>query len=205
MDPSQFPAADRPVISALCLPTRYLITGTEPHQPEAFVRHLGEVLQRTGIGILQLRRPDLDSHAYATIAQRCADLCRQAQAKLLLNCDLELAAELPGDGVHLTEARLRSLKQRPLLGKPLLGASCHDALALAKAAALDCDYALLSPVQRTQSHPQARPLGWSHFAELVDQAQLPVYALGGLGQADLETAISHGAQGIAGIRGFWSD
>jgi 8-oxo-dGTP diphosphatase len=205
MQASQFPAADRPVINALRLPNRYLITSTEPRQPEAFIRHLGEVLERTRIGILQLRRPDLERGDYAAIAERCADLCRQARTRLLLNCDPELAADLPGDGLHLSQARLLALPQRPRLGKPLLGASCHDARSLAKASDLELDYALLSPVLPTQSHPQARPLGWTGFADLVDQAQLPVYALGGLDQRDLETAISQGAQGIAGIRCFWSE
>jgi 8-oxo-dGTP diphosphatase len=32
---------------------------------------------------------------------------------------------------------------------------------------------------------------------------LPVYALGGVGPPDLATARAHGAQGVAGIRGWW--
>jgi 8-oxo-dGTP diphosphatase len=39
---------------------------------------------------------------------------------------------------------------------------------------------------------------------LVDSARLPVYALGGVADDDLETAITHGAQGIAGISGYWN-
>jgi 8-oxo-dGTP diphosphatase len=46
-------------------------------------------------------------------------------------------------------------------------------------------------------------LGWPRFAELADRAALPVYALGGLGIADLDRAIRSGAQGIAAIRGLW--
>lgn len=203
MDPSQFPAADRPVISALRLPTRYLITGSDPSQPDAFIRQLEQVLAQSQLRILQLRTPGLDARDYADLAERCAAVCRQTGAQLLLNCDLALATALPGDGLHLTEARLAALTERPQVNKTLVGASCHGAEALAKATALGLDYALLSPVQHTQSHPAATPLGWRAFAGLVDQAGLPVYALGGVDDSDLDKALGHGAQGIASVRGFW--
>jgi 8-oxo-dGTP diphosphatase len=36
-----------------------------------------------------------------------------------------------------------------------------------------------------------------------EQVSLPIYAIGGLGRDDLTDARSHGAQGIAAIRGLW--
>ena len=55
----------------------------------------------------------------------------------------------------------------------------------------------------TPSHPDARPLGWQRFAELVAGSPLPVYALGGLTAADLDAAIAHGAHGLALRRAAW--
>jgi 8-oxo-dGTP diphosphatase len=95
------------------------------------------------------------------------------------------------------------LKRRPGLPGELVGASCHDAAELTQAVAFGLDYALLSPVKATTSHPSANPLGWSRFSALVDPIPLPVYALGGLTPADLAEAVRHGAQGIAAIRGLW--
>jgi len=57
-------------------------------------------------------------------------------------------------------------------------------------------------VCETASHPEASPLGWNRFAELVRDARLPVYALGGVGPADLDRARAAGAQGVAGIGAF---
>jgi 8-oxo-dGTP diphosphatase len=85
-----------------------------------------------------------------------------------------------------------------------VGASCHGATDLARAADLGLDYALLSPVMPTASHPGAPYLGWDRFSALAEVARLPVYALGGLGPRDLELAIDQGAQGVAAIRGLWS-
>ncbi len=84
-----------------------------------------------------------------------------------------------------------------------MGASCHDAGDLDRAARLGLDYALLSPVQPTVSHLDVPPLGWDRFAALADRALLPVYALGGLCPADQQRAFRKGAQGVAAIRGLW--
>jgi 8-oxo-dGTP diphosphatase len=203
MDPAQFPAADRPVIGALCLPSRYLITGSGPRPTDAFAGHLRRVLSATEIRIVQLRAPWLNEDEFTGLARRCADVCHSAGARLILNCAPSVAAEVDCDGLHLSEARLRSLAERPTIDRAPIGASCHDASSLARAADLGLDYALVSPVQRTLSHPDVTALGWTRFAELVETARLPVYALGGVADDDLHTAIAHGAQGVAGIRGYW--
>lgn len=202
MDPDAFPAADRPVILALRLPPLYLITGEDPRDPERFLERLSHALA-AGVRLVQLRAHGLDDEAYADLARAAYPVCKIHGARLLLNRDPALVRELPGHGLHLTAARLADLERRPLGTDRLVGASCHHAGELARAAALGLDYALLSPVQATASHPDARPLGWDAFAELTDEAAIPVYALGGLAPSDLDLAVTHGAQGVAAIRGLW--
>ena len=61
----------------------------------------------------------------------------------------------------------------------------------------------LSPVKATLTHPetfQSGGMGWQTLGELAKLSDVPVFALGGVGQADLATAYEHGATGIAGIR-----
>jgi len=85
----------------------------------------------------------------------------------------------------------------------LLAASCHDTSELAHAEHIGVDFAVLSPVAATDTHPGATPMGWPRFRELVEEVNLPVFALGGMGPGDLDAAWEHGGQGIAGIRGLW--
>jgi 8-oxo-dGTP diphosphatase len=203
MDPDRFPAADRPVISALCLPRRYLITGSKPRTADAFGEHLQRVLSATRVSLVQLRAPWLSEDEFTALARRCSVICRRAGARLILNCGHHIPASVDYDGLHLSEAGLRSLSRRPAINRGRIGASCHDASALARAAELGLDYALLSPVRPTASHPGAPAMGWERFAEMVEMARLPVYALGGVADDDLDTAIAHGAQGVAGIRAYW--
>jgi 8-oxo-dGTP diphosphatase len=157
----------------------------------------------SGIRLIQLRAHGLDQAAYRDLAHRVFERCDQGEVQLLLNRALEQAHDLPRHGLHLTASLLMALKVRP--GRPgeLVGASCHDAAELRQAERLGLDYALLSPVQTTASHPNTLPLGWGRFADLVDAVTLPVYALGGLAPQDLNAAFRHGAQGIASIQGLW--
>ena len=204
MDPEVFPAADGPVIAALRLPERYLITGADSRVPERFLDCLDRALAQ-GVHLVQLRAHALSDADYGRLAVEAFRLCTGHGARLLLNRDSASVRDLPGHGLHLTAWRLHRLTHRPGDDRQLIGASCHDARELSHAARLGLDYALLSPVRATRSHPDAHPLGWPRFAALAEGAGLPVYALGGLGPADLERAFVHGAQGIAAIRGLWPD
>ncbi len=202
MQPDDFPAADRPIIAALRLPALYLITGEDPRDPDGFAGRLSLALGR-GARIVQLRAHALSDEDYARLAANAFQICERYDARLLLNRHPDVACDLPCHGLHLTAKRLAGFSRRPLDDKRLVGASCHDAGDLDRAARLGLDYALLSPVQPTVSHSDAPPLGWDRFAALAERALLPVYALGGLGPADQDRAFRKGAQGVAAIRGLW--
>jgi 8-oxo-dGTP diphosphatase len=94
-------------------------------------------------------------------------------------------------------------KSRPVPAGAWLAASCHDARELDQAARIGVDFAVLSPVAATPSHPQAPAMGWQRFRQLVGRVNLPVFALGGMGPEQLGTAWEHGGQGIAAVRSLW--
>ncbi len=190
-----FPAANAPVVNALALPSRCLITG-EAASDAAFLEHLEAALAR-GVGMVILR----GARALGLAGEGMARI-RTAGALAILNADPAEALRLGMDGVHLNRHRLMTLRHRPP-GLRWVGASCHDAPELAHAAALGLDYAFLSPVLPTASHPGAEPLGWPRFAGLAADHVLPVYALGGVGEPELAQALAHGAQGVTGIRAWW--
>jgi len=120
---------------------------------------------------------------------------------VLCNGDVASARAWGCDGVHLTAAALAATKSRP--HGLLCGASCHTRVEVERAGELGLDFAMLGPVFPTPTHPGAPTLGWEGFAAIVAETPLPVYALGGLGRADLAEAISHGAHGVALRRGAW--
>lgn len=203
VNPDWLPEVDRPVLASLKLPDRYLITPSPvPGEETSFLAALGIALHQ-GVKLVQLRAPGWDRLALADLARQAHALCRHAGAQLLLNADYPLAAVLGLEGVHLPGRIAASLRQRPLPVDRLVGVSCHDLAELSHAVAIGADFATLSPIRETTSHPQATPLGWKRAAEMTATACLPVYALGGLEAEELPTAFDHGFQGIAAVRSIW--
>jgi 8-oxo-dGTP diphosphatase len=125
----------------------------------------------------------------------------EAGAKVLVNNDDALARELGADGVHLAASQLMRATQRG--DHALVAASCHTRAEIEHAGALGLDFAVLGAVQPTATHPDQTPLGWQRFGELVAEAPLPVYAIGGMKPSDMDTARELGAQGIAMQRAGW--
>ncbi len=199
-----FPAADAPVITALRLPPRYLITPEPEGDTTRFLDNLQHSLE-AGVHLVQLRAKSCGRTAYAELARAAASLCSEFGAKLLLNAESEQVSELGAQGVHLDSRRLHTLSERPLGPEYWVGASCHGPHDLQQARAIGADFAVLSPVRPTASHPGAAAMGWACFAKWAEDASLPVYALGGMEVADMDSAWNHGAQGIAAIRGLWGE
>lgn len=198
------PPADRPVVAALHQPDRYAVTPAPAadEADDAWLAGVERVLA-SGARRLQVRLPGVDDDRRGRLAAAAAVLARAVGAEVLVNGDPALATSL-GLGLHLPAARLMALARRPVAADVPLGASCHNAEELRQAEAIGCDFAVLGPVAPTASHPDAAGLGWAGFAALRETVSLPIYAIGGLGPEAIASARDHGAQGVAGIRAFWS-
>ncbi len=197
----EFPAADRPVLTALKLPDRYLITGGAEDDAH-FLHKLQKVLEQ-GIQLIQLRAPERSRESYLALAERVVVQAHLAGAKVLLNGEPGWVESVGADGIHLNGHRLKQMDRRPLEQNLLISASCHNREELDQAAGIGVDFAVLSAVLPTQTHPDRTPLGWERFTELVEPAPFPVYALGGVNQEHIGQARQHGGQGVAAIRAFW--
>ncbi|HUS25633.1 MAG TPA: thiamine phosphate synthase, partial [Candidatus Binatia bacterium] len=86
----------------------------------------------------------------------------------------------------------------------VFAASAHGRADLEHARRTGADCAVLGSVRSTPTHPGREPLGWEGFDAAAWEAGLPVYAIGGLGPAELPDAWAHRAQGVAGISAFWA-
>ncbi len=198
----EFPEADAPILRRLWLPPLYLITDSQRFGRDEFLIPLERAL-RVGARLVQLREPHLPPGEYQAYARKIAGLCHRYHAILLLNAEPEWAQRCGADGVHLNSRRLLACQKRPLENKYWVAASCHNAQELQQAGRIEADFAVLSPVAPTASHPDAKPLGWEAFSRLCVGANLPVYALGGMRAQDLGRARQAGAQGLAMVSEIW--
>jgi 8-oxo-dGTP diphosphatase len=197
-----FPAANQPILAAARLPAEYLITPDNLDNPE-LLRGMQKAIAN-GIKLIQLRAPNRYDPQYRDLAVDAAGLCA-GKAQLMLKGPLEWLGDFPSAGWHLTAEQLRKYasKGRPFPEHRWLAASCHSAEELTLAEQMGVDFVTLSPVQPTQTHPEAMPLGWELATELIGGFSKPVFLLGGVGPDERSRAWDSGAQGVAGIRAFW--
>jgi 8-oxo-dGTP diphosphatase len=203
IDVGMLTRADRAILQALRLPPRYPCTPAETpaDRPGACFERLGRAISR-GESLLQLRLPLWPRSQVRELASALLPLARRHGARLMLHGDID-GARLLGVGVQLRSAQVLSLSERPLPLNQLVGASCHDAQQLAGAGVIEADFATLSPLAAIAGQAQPATLGWPAFRALVEDASLPVYALGGVDPSAITQAKAHGGQGIAGAQGFW--
>jgi 8-oxo-dGTP diphosphatase len=200
IDVSPLLPANGPILSALAIPETYGITGFSASEQSQALAAVDAAL-RDGLRLIQVRGKDWPAEAFADYAREIVVRARSSGARVLINGDIELAQRCGADGVHLTSQQLNALKSRPPLA--LVGASCHSKKELYRAEVLGADFAVLGPVLPTPTHPEAQLLGWPGFAAAVAETRIPVFALGGLHEADRTQSLINGAHGLAMIRGVW--
>ncbi|MGE5476415.1 MAG: thiamine phosphate synthase [Bacteroidales bacterium] len=141
------------------------------------------------------------------LARALARAARRRRVALLVGGgDWRLAAAVGADGVHLPETLARTLADPGLRlwlrRGHVLSVAAHSRAALARAAGLGADAALLSPVFPTASHPGAPTLGATRFALWARAARLPVVALGGVnGRTARALRCAAGCAAIGGLLG----
>ncbi|WP_175772862.1 thiamine phosphate synthase [Paraburkholderia phenazinium] len=183
------------------LPRRYLVTPEPLGERNKFLGSLEKALFG-GIRLVQLRSKLLSSDDYMNLVREAVRLCHRHDARLILNGPAA-NGYCAADGVHMTSAELMKCASSDLSSNLLISAACHNEREVLHAKDLGIDFVTVSPVLPTASHPGAPALGWQRFAEVASCATMPVFALGGLTDTDLNLAISNGAHGIAAIRSLW--
>lgn len=188
------------VLRALMLPQVCGITmAADVGETEFLVR--ARIALDRGLKLIQLREKDWPEARQRALCEALVDLARPHGARVVLNGSADNARAWGCAGVQWTSVALTAATARP--EGLLCSASCHTRDDIAKAGALALDFALLAPVLPTPTHLDASTLGWEGFATVTAGASLPVFALGGLSRSDLDTAIAHGAHGIALRRAAW--
>lgn len=192
--------ANAPILSALTLPSTYAITNMQELGEPLFFSRLESALLN-GLRLIQIREKALSPDALKEFAQRVIAIASGFNARVLINGDQSLACEIGAAGVHFSSQQLMALRDKPT--NILCAASCHNPQELEQAQQLGLDFVVCSPVLPTLSHAGAPALGWQKFAELIHGCSLPVYALGGLAENDMQQAWTHGAHGVAMQRSVW--
>ena len=137
------------------------------------------------------------------LGKKLEALCRKKRLIFLVAGDGALAQNLSANGIHLSEVHIREVPfWRSKHPNWLITVAAHSEAALQKAARAGADAALVSPVFKTQSHPEAKALGATRLRRLAASCPIPVYALGGVNSRTQRLLKNIGLCGLAGISSF---
>jgi len=167
-------------------PRLTLISDSSLLSGEAFFQTVEQSLIG-GVDAIVLREKSLTSAKLLALASRLRQITHAHQAQLIIHSQIDIAAAVDADGVHLASNEINNiasarhwLEQLSTQTDKSISVSCHHADELAYAHRMGADYAMLSPVFPTNSHPGAPHLGVQEWSRLADQAALPTIALGGI-------------------------
>ncbi len=182
------------------LPRLYAITDSKRY-PDMLQR-LEKALKK-GIRMVQLREKELSGLEYYQLAKRVRELTQNYDAMLFINDRVDIALAVNADGVHLPEKGLPPSVVKRIAPELLVGYSAHSLEQALCAQEEGADFITLSPIFKTQSHPEVEPIGLGLLKEVSQKLSIPVYALGGITWDRIKLCYKNGAYGIAGIGLFF--
>jgi len=156
---------------------------------------------RGGVKSVQLREKGLATCELYTLANELRKLTSDFGAELFINDRVDIALAVSADGVHLGWQSLPVPVVRGLLGvKKFIGVSTHNRQEALQARDDGADYVTFGPVFYTPSKADILvPVGIEALRKLKDEIHLPIVALGGINEGNVETVLNSGVEGIAVI------
>jgi len=154
-----------------------------------------------GVETVQLREKDLSSVELYVLASEIREITREKGANLIINDRIDIALAVDADGVHLGWKSLGIGLVRKMIGHDkLIGFSAHNLQEAKKAEDSGADYVTISPIFDTAYKDYfVEPLGTEKIGKIKEEIDIPVIALGGINENNVNGVLENGAYGIAVI------
>lgn len=154
-----------------------------------------------GIKTIQLREKGLTTYELYSLASELRKITSNFKANLIINDRVDIALAAEADGVHLGWRSLPCKIVRKFFGsEKLIGVSTHTIQEALRAQEYEADYITFGPIFTTPSKAGLlKPVGPDEIQKLKNEVKIPVIALGGIHEENIEAVLDKGADGIAVI------
>ncbi len=165
-----------------------------------------EAALRGGVRLVQYRDKRAGQGRREAEARGLCRLVHNYGALLLINDDARLAAAVEADGVHLGREDLDPTLARELLGAAaVIGVSCYDSLARARAAvAAGADYVAFGSVFPSPTKPHARRVSLERIRQARGELAVPICAIGGIRLENISAVLAAGVDLPAVVSALFS-
>ena len=140
------------------------------------------------------------------IGKRIKKICKKLKIKFLVNDNPLLAKKINADGCHLGQKDMNLLEARKLLGKKIIGITCHNSLKLAKVAIKDgADYIAFGAFFSTKTKKVKHKANIRILKKLKMSKNIPIVAIGGINNLNFKKLLLNNADFLA-ISGYiWNN
>ncbi|MDH3354115.1 MAG: thiamine phosphate synthase [Chromatiales bacterium] len=154
-----------------------------------------------GACVIQYRDKSVDQQRRVEEATALKQLCRHHDVLFVINDDLELAAQISADGLHIGQDDGSLLEARQQLGEDaIIGISCYNSLELAIAAQEEgADYVAFGRFFSSNTKPDAVAADIALLERAKESIKLPVVAIGGITAENGAQLVEAGADMLAVI------
>ncbi len=158
----------------------------------------GILPERSEADLIQVREPQLAARELAAYVRALSG------RRILVNDRLDVALATHAAGVHIRSNGVSPISVRRITPKDfLISVACHTEEDVLRAAQEGADYAVLAPIFEPRSKPMNRPpLGLTALREIAKHARIPILALGGVTNENIQSCLDAGAAGVAAITLF---
>lgn len=180
----------------------YAITQTENKTCEQVVIEVAAAI-KGGAAVIQYRDKNPIDASY--LAMELLTLCHSHHIPLIINDDIELAAKIGADGVHLgqNDGNINEARQRLGVGA-IIGISCYNEVDLAVAAVnRGVNYVAFGRFFPSLSKPLARPAQINTLQIAKTVLKIPIVAIGGILPENGKPLLNAGANLLAVIGGVF--
>jgi thiamine-phosphate pyrophosphorylase len=165
-----------------------------------------EAALKGGARLLQYRNKSAGANLRTRQTRALLALCRTYGVPLIINDDIELAAAIRADGVHIGRDDGDIAEARATLGaQALIGASCYNEFTRADAAhRAGATYIAFGSFFPSDVKPGAVRAPLSLLRKAKQELGIPVVAIGGINRTNAAQIVAAGADSIAVISALFS-
>ena len=158
-----------------------------------------------GATIIQLREKDLDDNAFLEEAKQIQNICRQYQAKLIINDNVLVAMKMNADGIHIGQKDMSMQDAKAMIGEDkILGVSVQTVEQAMLAEQMGADYLGVGAVFPTTSKSDADAVSYEMLQSICRAVSIPVVAIGGIGVHNISKLADSGIAGVAVISAIFA-
>ena len=158
-----------------------------------------------GVTLVQLREKELSEADFEQEAKELLELCHKYNVNLIINDNVELAAKVGADGVHIGQSDMGVEKARAILGKEKIIGVTAKTVEQAKAAeAAGADYLGSGAVFGTSTKKDAKPMDHALLQEICESVKIPVVAIGGIDGGNILLLKDRKMAGVAVVSGLFA-